>query len=69
MDIRYKRAMIKAALSGRLSVGTTSRPDLPTEVLNPGSTWCDPQKYDAKARELALRLQRNFKEFAAAPRA
>jgi phosphoenolpyruvate carboxykinase (ATP) len=32
-------------------------------VLDPRSTWPDPAKYDAAARDLAKRFRDNFKQF------
>ena len=79
MDIRYTRAMIRAALTGRLKEAEfqpdpvfkvlvpTSCPDIPSEGLNPRNTWSNPDEYDAKAGELARRFEENFKRFAEAP--
>lgn len=79
MDIRYTRAMIKAALAGRLRevefkpdpvfkvLVPTNCPDVPAEILNPRNTWSNPDDYDLKARELAQRFKDNFAKFADAP--
>ena len=37
---------------------------VPTEVLNPRSTWDSPDAYDAKARELAGMFADNFEKYA-----
>lgn len=76
IHLRYTRAMIKAALSGKLDEGVgyasdpvfgvsvpQSCPDVPAEVLTPRRTWRDPQAYDAKAKELAKLFCSNFSTF------
>ncbi len=75
MDIRYTRAMIKAALSGQLRevafepdlnfnvLVPASCPNVPGEVLNPRNTWQDQAAYDDKAKELARRFKENFERF------
>jgi phosphoenolpyruvate carboxykinase (ATP) len=77
MKIAYTRAMITAALHGTLDdVGYQRHPifnidvptsclDVPTEVLDPRSTWSDKDAYDAQARKLASMFIENFKTFAA----
>jgi len=35
-------------------------------LLDPRSTWVDPEAYDRKARELARMFRDNFEQFAAA---
>ena len=74
--IAYTRAMVRAALEGRLEdVPTTtdpifglrvptSCPDVPSEVLQPRSTWSDPEAYDRQARKLARMFVENFRTFA-----
>jgi phosphoenolpyruvate carboxykinase (ATP) len=76
MKIAYTRAMVRAALDGRLAnVSTepdpifgvhvpTSCPDTPKEVLKPRNTWKNPGAYDEKARQLARLFNENFKQFA-----
>jgi phosphoenolpyruvate carboxykinase (ATP) len=76
MPIAETRAMLHAALSGALD-GAAFRTDevfgfeVPVEVpgvaallLDPRSTWRDPEAYDAKARELAEMFRANFEKFA-----
>ena len=75
MKLKYTRAMITAALEGKLDnveykthevVGLampTSCPDVPTELLDPKSTWKDGSAYDAKANELAEKFVANFDKF------
>ncbi|MCI0661611.1 MAG: phosphoenolpyruvate carboxykinase (ATP), partial [Acidobacteria bacterium] len=76
MKIAYTRAMVRAALDGRLAnVPTepdpifgvhipTSVPDVPGEVLKPRNTWKNPSAYDEKARSLAKLFKENFEQFA-----
>ena len=75
MKLKYTRAMINAALSGNLNKVSyetheifgikmpTVCPNVPTEVLNPKSTWKDKEAYDVKAKELANTFRRNFSQF------
>ena len=75
MKIAHTRAMVRAALDGRLAeVATTADPnfglqmprdcpDVPTEVLDPKSTWDDQTAYDRTARDLTRRFEANFKQF------
>ncbi len=75
MKIAHTRAMVRAALDGRLgSVPTKpdpvfglhipqSCPDVPDEVLNPRNTWSDKAAYDATAKELAARFAENFRQY------
>jgi phosphoenolpyruvate carboxykinase (ATP) len=41
----------------------TSCPDVPTELLDPKSTWKDGGAYDTKANELAEKFITNFEKF------
>ena len=75
MRIAHTRAMVRAALDGRLAEVATAPdpnfglsvpeacPDVPTEVLNPKTTWADQQAYDDTAREVARRFESNFSQF------
>lgn len=77
MSIAHTRAMIAAALSGQLDTVQyqrhpvfnlempTSCPQVPSEVLDPRSTWADTAAYDAQARKLATMFVENFKTFEA----
>ena len=75
MPITATRTLLDAALSGDLD-GVESRVDptfgveVPVEVpgvdsalLDPRSTWADPDAYDAKAAELARMFRENFTRF------
>jgi phosphoenolpyruvate carboxykinase (ATP) len=75
MEIAYTRAMVHAALDGRLNkVDFTkdpifgvevpvSCPGVPPEVLKPRETWTDKKAYDAQAKKLAQMFVDNFKQF------
>lgn len=75
MKIAYTRAMINAALDGRLAQIPTeedpifglhipqSCPDVPTEVLKPRNTWKGAAAYDEKAKHLAGLFHKNFEQF------
>ncbi|HET7029582.1 MAG TPA: phosphoenolpyruvate carboxykinase (ATP) [Candidatus Limnocylindrales bacterium] len=76
MDIDHTRSMVRAALSGALDdVPTvidpifgvdvpTSCPDVPSEVLQPRSTWADGEAYDHQAAALARMFADNFRVYA-----
>ncbi|VAX19825.1 Phosphoenolpyruvate carboxykinase [ATP], partial [hydrothermal vent metagenome] len=75
MKIGYTRAMLSAALDGKLDDVETvidpifkvqvpkSVPGVPAEILIPRNTWADKAAYDEKAAELAKRFVDNFKEY------
>jgi phosphoenolpyruvate carboxykinase (ATP) len=76
MKISYTRAMLNAALEGRLTNVAfvrepffgleipTAVPDVPSEVLDPSTAWNNPAGYDAQARKLANLFAENFQRFA-----
>jgi phosphoenolpyruvate carboxykinase (ATP) len=78
MKLSYTRAMIRAALSGKLDYADfradpvfglsvpTAIPEVPSEVLTPRSTWNDGEAYDAQAKKLAEMFRKNFEKFAGA---
>ncbi|HXR11354.1 MAG TPA: phosphoenolpyruvate carboxykinase (ATP) [Gaiellaceae bacterium] len=75
MPIAATRALLHAALSGRLEdveyrndqvFGFRVPVDVPgvdSKLLDPRSTWGDPERYDAKAHELAAMFRDNFGKF------
>jgi len=75
MKIAYTRAMVTAALDGRLAetvmvadpnfgvLVPSSCPDVPSDVLNPRMTWADAAAYDVQANDLRQRFEANFKQF------
>jgi phosphoenolpyruvate carboxykinase (ATP) len=75
MNLRFTRAMVRAAISGKLRHVQYDRdpifglnmplscPGVPEEVLNPRNTWANPAEYDRKARELAQRFHEHFAKF------
>ncbi len=75
IKLRYTRAMITAALTGKLNdveykeheifglQMPVSCPDVPAEMLNPKSTWKDQSAYDKTAQSLAAKFVANFKKF------
>ena len=77
MSLKYTRALITEALNGDLENVTfetlpifnfqipTACPGVPSEILNPRNTWSDKTAYDAKATELAIKFNDNFKKYAA----
>jgi phosphoenolpyruvate carboxykinase (ATP) len=77
MPIAATRALLRAALDRELDdVEYRTDPifgfDVPVEVpgvdstlLDPRSTWSDPEAYDEKARYLATRFKENFEKFGA----
>ena len=76
MKLAYTRAMITAALEGKLDkVAYTTDPvfglsipnevpNVPSEILNPRNTWTDKNAYDKKANDLATQFNNNFKQYA-----
>jgi phosphoenolpyruvate carboxykinase (ATP) len=78
MKLAYTRAMVRAALAGKLDRVQVS-PDaifglpipaqvegVPGEVLQPRNTWKDGAAYDAQAKKLAGMFQENIKKFGSA---
>jgi phosphoenolpyruvate carboxykinase (ATP) len=65
MSLTHTRALLKAALNGDLDTVAFAKdaifgfdvpqscPGVPSDVLNPRTTWSDTSAYDAKAKELA----------------
>ncbi len=75
MKIGYTRAMVNAALDGRLASASLSPdphfgvlvpdacPEVPAEILNPRNTWKDGDAYDVQAKDLTQRFEKNFQQF------
>ncbi len=75
MNLPYTRAMITAALEGKLEKQEFSThpvfgiavpkscPGVPAEVLDPRETWEDKKAYDLQARKLAKLFMENFSKF------
>jgi phosphoenolpyruvate carboxykinase (ATP) len=38
-------------------------PDVPANVLNPKDSWTDKKAYEAAARDVAQRFEKNFQQF------
>jgi phosphoenolpyruvate carboxykinase (ATP) len=76
MKLSYTRAMITAALEGKLNnvsfeahpvfgmMMPVECPGVPSEVLNPRNTWKDKDEYDQKAKHLAMEFTKNFEKYA-----
>jgi len=75
VKIKYSRAMVTAALTGKLDIVQyrhddlfnldipTECPDVPKEILDPKNTWTDHDSYDLSAKKLAQMFVDNFKKF------
>ncbi len=77
INLAWTRAMITAALEGRLDevdykphpvfgmAMPASCPGVPSELLDPRQTWTDPTAYDKMTVELASWYISNFEKYAA----
>jgi phosphoenolpyruvate carboxykinase (ATP) len=75
MKLSYTRAMITAAIEGKLDnvvfdklpVFNLSIPTncegVPSEILNPRNTWSDVSEYDRACTSLANEFVENFRQF------
>jgi phosphoenolpyruvate carboxykinase (ATP) len=75
MKIAHTRALVRAALAGKLKDVPTRKepffglqvpescPEVPSDVLMARNTWSDKNSYDQTARDLTKRFESNFKKF------
>ncbi len=75
MKIQFTRSIIRAILTGKLdNVKYVTEPyfglnipteceGVPSEILDPKSTWQDKNAYDKKAKELAALFESNYEQF------
>ena len=75
MKLKYTRAMITAALEGKLNSVQFDKhpvfgmdvpkecPGVPSEILDPRNTWADKNDYDEKAKFLAGLFIKNFEKY------
>ncbi|NMA54918.1 MAG: phosphoenolpyruvate carboxykinase (ATP) [Firmicutes bacterium] len=79
ISLDYTRAMVRAAIDGRLNNVPFERdpifnlaipahcPGVPAEILKPAATWADKDKYQQTALKLAARFNDNIKKFNVSP--
>jgi phosphoenolpyruvate carboxykinase (ATP) len=79
IDLAATRAMVSAALSGKLNDVPTTQdpllglhipqhvPGVSDELLTPRKSWSNGAAYETKARELAHLFVKNFEKFTSAP--
>jgi phosphoenolpyruvate carboxykinase (ATP) len=72
ISLRHTRAMLHAALEGKLAdvpfqrhaefglMIPTACPRVPSGILDPQSTWADPNAYSSAARKVAKLFEDNF---------
>src|SRR5262249_33413327 len=75
MNLKYTRAMVNAAIEGKLDriatrpdpifgVGVpVSCPGIPAEILDARGQWKDTAAYDQQAQNLNARFRKNFEKF------
>ena len=75
INLPYTRAMISAALNGKLSDAPTrvdaffglavptNVPEVPDQILDPRATWSDASAYDEQAQKLVTSFQENFEQY------
>ena len=75
IKIEYSRAMVTAAITGSLDIVKFSHneifnldvptecPGVPSEILDPRSTWVDKDTYDLSAKKLSQMFVDNFRRF------
>ena len=76
IDLAITRRIVRAALQGELDEGPdrvdpvfrfrvpVRCPGVPSELLDPKSTWKDPEAYDQRARALAAEFRHNLAQLA-----
>lgn len=76
MKLGFTRAMVRAALAGKLDkvrmhtdpvfglAVPSGVPGVPSGVLDPRRTWADPARYDAQAAKMAGMFRDNFAKYA-----
>ena len=81
ISIKHTRAIVTAALNGDLEKSEfvldpifnvyvpQSCPDVPSEMLNPMSTWADKAEYEKAAKAVAKLFVDNFKKYSHMPEA
>jgi phosphoenolpyruvate carboxykinase (ATP) len=75
ISIKYTRALLNAALDGKLNDVQFKKdpifgfevpltcPNVPDEVLDPSSSWHEKKEYDRRYKDLAMRFIQNFGKF------
>lgn len=75
ISIKYTRALLNAALNGKLDKVKFTKdpifgfevpthcPDVPDEVLNPAASWGDRKEHERRYKDLAMRFKQNFGKF------
>jgi phosphoenolpyruvate carboxykinase (ATP) len=75
MPLKFTRALLNAALAGKLGDATFRRDPLfgfevpldvegvPPHLLDPRRTWSDKLAYDTQARQLVAMFAENFRKF------
>ena len=74
ISLKYTRMMVRAAQDGSIGNAGYRHDDIfdvdvplaiegvPTELLDPRSTWADPDEYDAAAKNLQAKFEENFQK-------
>ena len=75
ISIRHTRNLLNAALNGKLDNVKYQKdpifgfevpmecPEVPSDVLDPSSSWSDKEEYDRRYKDLAMRFKQNFGKF------
>ena len=74
MELKYTRAMVRAALAGKLNDVETEENSIfglnmpisiegvPTEILNPRNAWADKAEYDQKSKRTSRSIPRKLQK-------